>query len=175
MKYVKNIAMKAMTVLALVMVMASTSNAQKFAVVDVNEILESLQEYQDAQIELDKLAKQWRQDIQQEYDVIKGMYNRYQAEQVLMSEEARQQEEQAIMDKEKMVRDMQKAKFGPEGELFKRRQDLVRPVQEKVYKAIEDYADDRGYDIIFDRSGSAGIIFTNPDYNKTSEILKRLK
>ncbi len=150
------------------------ANAQKIAFVDVQEILENIAEYQEAQTELDRMANQWRQEIAQEYDVIKGMYNRYQAEQVLLSEDARKQREDEIMNKEKEVRDMQRDRFGPEGQLFKRRQELVQPIQERVYAAIESYANERGYDFIFDRSSESGMIFTNPQYNKTEEILRRL-
>lgn len=151
-----------------------SANAQKIAFVDVQEILENIAEYQEAQTELDRLANQWRQEIAQEYDVIKGMYNRYQAEQVLLSEDARKQREDEIMNKEKEVRDMQRDKFGPEGALFQRRQELVQPIQERVYAAIESYAGERGYDFIFDRSSDSGMIFTNPQYNKTEDILRRL-
>lgn len=151
-----------------------SANAQKIAFVDVQEILENIAEYQEAQAELDRMANQWRQEIAQEYDVIKGMYNRYQAEQVLLSEDARKQREDEIMNKEKEVRDMQRDRFGPEGQLFKRRQELVQPIQERVYAAIESYANERGYDFIFDRSSDSGMIFTNPQYNKTEEILRRL-
>lgn len=149
-------------------------NAQKIAYVDVNKILESIDEYQAAQDELDRLANNWRQEIAQEYDKIKGLYNRYQAEQVLLSDEARKQKEEEIVAKEKEVRDMQKDRFGPEGMLFQKRQQLVRPIQDRVYKAIEEYANERDYDFIFDRSGSAGMIFSNPQYDKTEDIIKRL-
>ena len=80
------------------------------------------------------------------------MYNKYQAEQVLLSDDIRKQREQEIMDKEAAVRELQKRRFGPEGDLFKKRQDLVSPVQSKVFAAIEDFANDRGYDIIFDKA-----------------------
>ena len=152
-----------------------SASAQRFAFVDVNKILESIPEYQEAQTELDRIAKTWRQEIAQEYDVIKGMYNRYQAEQVLLSDEARAEKEEEIMNKEKAVRKMQKERFGPEGDLFKRRQELVRPIQDRVYDAIEEYSNERGYDFIFDKSGAAGIIFSNEEYNKTEDILKKLK
>lgn len=154
--------------------MSVAATAQKIAYVDVNKILESIEEYQQAQTELDRQANQWRQEIAQEYDVIKGMYNRYQAEQVLLSEDARTQREEEIMAKEKQVRDLQRERFGPEGELFKRRQDLVRPIQDRVYAAIEAYANERGYDFIFDRSSQSGMIFSNPQYDKTDDILNRL-
>jgi outer membrane protein len=151
------------------------ADAQRIAYVDVNKVLESIKEYQNAQSELDNIANRWRQEIAQEYDKIKGMYNRYQAEQVLLSDDARRTREDEIMEKEKEVRELQRVKFGPEGELFKRRQDLVRPIQDKVYAAIEEYANERGYDFIFDKSGSSGIIFYSPQYDKTEDILKKLK
>lgn len=154
---------------------AATASAQRIAYVDVDRILESIKEYKAAQEELDRIAAKWRQDIAQEYDIIKGLYNRYQAEQVLLSEEARRQREDEIMNREKEVRDLQKARFGPEGELFRRRQEMVRPIQERVYRAIENYANERGYDFIFDKSGAAGIIYFSPAYDKTDDILNRLK
>ncbi|HRJ15753.1 MAG TPA: OmpH family outer membrane protein, partial [Saprospiraceae bacterium] len=107
---------------------STAASAQRIAYVDVNRILESFKEYQDAQSELDRVASKWRQEIAQEYDVIKGLYNRYQAEQVLLSEDARRKREDEIMNREKEVRDLQKARFGPEGELFRRRQEMVRPI-----------------------------------------------
>lgn len=166
---------RTLALVAFAALFAFTVQAQRIAYVDVNKILESVEEYQQAQQELDRMASKWRQDIAQEYDNIKGMYNRYQAEQVLLSDEARTQREEEIMAKEKDVRDMQRDKFGPEGELFKMRQDLVRPIQDKIYTAIESYAQERGYDFIFDKSGSAGIIFSNAAYDKTDDILDRLK
>ncbi len=153
----------------------NTLNAQRLAYVDVNQILESIEEYQGAQQELDRLASKWRQEIAQEYDKIKGMYSRYQAEQVLLSDEARKQQEDAIMNKEKEVRDLQKERFGPDGSLFKRRQELVRPIQDRVYAAIEEYANDKGYDFILDKSSSGIMIFSNPDYDKTNDILRMLQ
>lgn len=149
--------------------------AQRIAYVDVNLVLESIQEYQAAQDELDRIAADWRQEIAQEYDKIKSLYNRYQAEQVLLSDEARRQKEEEIMAKEQQVREMQKEKFGPEGALFEKRKELVQPIQEQVFGAIEAYAEERGYDFIFDKGGNAGIIFSNPKYDVTNDILDRLK
>ena len=162
-------------ILALSLAVVLNVNAQRIAYVDVNEILESIVEYQEAQKQLDDIASRWRQEIANEYDNIKSLYNRYQTEQVLLSDEARKQKEEEIIAKEKEVRDLQRNRFGPEGALFKRRQELVRPIQDKVYAAIEEYAKDRGYDFIFDKSGNAGMIFSNPQYDKTSEILDLLK
>ncbi|HMQ46379.1 MAG TPA: OmpH family outer membrane protein [Saprospiraceae bacterium] len=166
---------RALMALALITFFSFSANAQKIGYVNVNDILESIEEYQAAQQELDKLAAKWRQEIAQQYDEIKGMYNRYQAEQVLLSDDARNQREEEIMNMEKEVRDLQKVKFGPEGELFQRRQELVRPIQDRVYAAIEAYATERDYDFIFDKSSSAGMIFSNPKFDLTQEILKKLQ
>lgn len=162
-------------VLALSLAVVLNANAQRIAYVDVNEILESIVEYQEAQKQLDEVASRWRQEIANEYDNIKSMYNRYQTEQVLLSDDARKQKEEEIIAKEKDVRELQRSRFGPEGALFKKRQELVRPIQDKVYGAIEEYAKDRGYDFIFDKSGNAGMIFSNPQYDKTNDILDLLK
>lgn len=149
-------------------------NAQRFAIVDVSDILNKTTDYQTAQTELDKVAANWRQEIAEQYDEIKSLYNKYQAEQVLLSDQARTEREEAIMSKEKQVRELQKQRFGPEGDLFRRRQELVQPIQDKIYTAIEEYANNRGYDAIFDKSGSAGIIFANDELDKTDDILREL-
>lgn len=150
-------------------------NAQKIASVDMERIMSSITEYQDAQEQLDQLAAKWQQDINQQYDVIKGMYSKYQAEQVLLTDDQRAQREEEIIAKEKAVQGMQRERFGPEGALFQRRQELVKPIQDAIYEAIEQYATTRGYDFIFDRAGSAGIIFANDTYDKTDDILRALK
>jgi outer membrane protein len=164
------------TILASLMIafLGVSIQAQRIAIVDVQAILSSLPEYEQAQNEIDVVAKAWQQEIAQEYDKIKSMYNEYQAEQVLMSAEMKTKKEDEIMNKEKEVREMQKRKFGPEGELFQKRQELVQPIQDKVFEAIQDYADDRGYDIILDKSSNTGILFTSDNYDKTEDIKKRL-
>ncbi len=162
-------------VLLLVGFLGTSLTAQRVAVVDVNALLNEMPEYKTAQAELDKIASKWRQEISIEMDKVKSMYNKYQAEQVLLSDEVRAQREQEIVDKEKSVMDMQKLRFGPDGDLFKRRQELVKPVQDKVVAAIEDFADDRGFDLILDKGGSAGILFLNEELDKTEDVRKRLR
>lgn len=152
----------------------SSSNAQKIAVIDISSILESLPEYLEAEQKLDQVSSEWRQDIAQEHDKIKSLYNKYQAEQVLLSDDIKMQREEEIMSKEKEVREMQKRKFGPDGELFKRRQELITPIQEKVFSAIEEYSAERGYDIILDKGGNSGVLFTSDEYDKTDIIKKQL-
>ncbi len=167
--------MKRILILAgLVFTMTMTMNAQRIAIIDVSSILEEMSDYKVAQQEVDKIASAWRQEIGVEYDKIKSLYNKYQAEQVLLSEDAKAEKENEIMEAEKTVREMQKQRFGPDGDLFKKRQELVQPIQEKVYSTIEEYATDRGYDIIFDKAGSAGILFTSDEYDKTGEVKRKL-
>jgi len=160
---------------AALFVLPSQGISQRIAIIDVEQIMNTIPEYQAAQQELDQMASRWRQEINQQYDDIKSMYNKYQAEQVLMSDEARVQREEEIMAKEKAVRDLQKARFGPDGALFQQRQALVQPIQDKVYAAIEEYANDRGFDLIIDKSSTAGIIFTKDAFDKTEDIIKKLQ
>ncbi len=167
----KKILLSAATMLFLTL----SLSAQKIAIIDVNQVLNALPEYKQAQEELDKVAMKWRGEIAQQQDVIKGMYNKYQAEQVLMNEEARKKREDEIMAKEKEAREAQRVKFGAEGELFRKRQELVKPIQDKVYAAIEKYANEKGYDLILDKSSSAGLIFANATYDKTQPIIDMVK
>lgn len=149
-------------------------SAQRIAIVDITRVLEELPDYKSAQGDLDKLAADWRQEIALQYDQIKAMYNKYQAEQVLLTEDAKKVKEDEIMEREKSVRDMQRDKFGPEGALFRKRQDLVQPIQERVYGSIQKYAEDRGFDFIFDKGGTGGLIFSNAEYDKTDDIIRLL-
>ena len=152
----------------------NTLKAQRIAIVDITRVLEQLPDYKEAQKQLDDIAAQWRQEISIEYDQIKAMYNKYQAEQVLLTEDARKQKEAEITEREKQAREMQREKFGPEGALFRKRQDLVQPIQERVYASIKTYAEDRGFDFIFDKGGSSGLIFSNAEYDKTEDIIRSL-
>lgn len=148
--------------------------AQKIAVIDITAVLQELPEYQTAQQEIDRVAAEWNQEIAGEYDKIKSLYNKYQAEQVLLSEEVRAQREEEIMQKEKMVRELQKRKFGAEGELFLKRREIINPIQDKVFAAIETFALDRGYDLVLDKAGSAGVLYVGEEFDKTDLIKRRL-
>ncbi len=154
---------------------AGAASAQRLAFVDVTAVLEALPEYQKSQQQLDQAATQWRQEIAQEQDKIKGMYSKYQAEQVLLSEEMKKQREEEIMTKEKDVRELQRQRFGPEGALFKKREELVKPIQDKVYAAIQQYAESQSYDFIFDKGSASGMLYADKKNDKTEDIKKLLK
>lgn len=162
--------------LAIALVAATTiaATAQRFCYVDVNKILDKVPEYKNAQSGLDKTAEQWKQEIAAEYAKIDEMYRKYQAEEVLLGEQARKTRQDEITNKEKQVRELQKQKFGADGALFKKRQELVKPIQDKVYTAIEQYANDRGYDFIFDKGSTQGMLFASPKNDRTDDIIKKL-
>ena len=152
-----------------------SAKAQRVAVVDIARILENMPEYKTAQKQLDEVSATWRQEVNSEMDKIKGMYNKYQAELPLLNEEMKKKREEEITTKEKQVRDLQKERFGTEGALFVKREELVKPIQDKVYKAIDDYAKERGYDLILDKSSAAGILFVGETIDKTDDVFKKIK
>lgn len=152
-----------------------SADAQRVAVVDIARILENMPEYKTAQKQLDELSATWRAEINSEMDKIKGLYNKYQAELPLLNDEMKRQREDEITNKEKEVRDLQKTRFGTDGALFVKRDELVKPIQDKVYKAIDDYAKERGYDLILDKSSAAGVLFVGETIDKTDDIFKKIK
>ncbi len=166
---------KVFSIAFLALFLHTLATAQRIAYVDVTAILESLPDYQKAQEQLDKVATAWRQEIAQEQDKVKGMYSKYQAEQVLLSEEMKKTREEEIMNKEKDVREMQRQKFGPEGSLFKKREELVKPIQDKVYTAIQKFAEDKGFEYVFDKGSSSGMLYADKKNDKTEEIKNILK
>ncbi|TVQ43240.1 MAG: OmpH family outer membrane protein [Saprospirales bacterium] len=159
----------------MLLLMSFAISAQQVAVVDVSKVLESVEDYRMAQRELDNIAAAWQRDIAEEYDKIRSLYNRYQAEQVLLSEEQRAEREEEIMEKEKSVRELQRARFGPEGELFRKRQELVSPIQDRIFGLIQEYATSRGFDIIFDKSSDAGLLYVSERFDKTDDIIRRVR
>ncbi|MEM6722493.1 MAG: OmpH family outer membrane protein [Bacteroidota bacterium] len=151
-----------------------TLQAQRIAYVDVDQILTAIPEYKVAQDELDQIAAKWKSEIQGKYNEIDQLYRRYQAEQVLLSESQQTQREEEIVQKEKDVQQLQRKRFGPEGELFEKRKDLVQPIQERVYTAIENYAKERGFDFVLDKSSGVNMLYANPEFDRTKDVMKKL-
>lgn len=168
------IATKSFLTVALIATTTVGAFAQRFCYVDANKVLERVPEYKTAQDQLDQTAEKWKQDVAAEYAKVDEMYRKYQADEVLLDATARKQREDEITAKEKSVRDLQKQKFGPEGALNKKRQELVKPIQDKVYAAIEQYASEKGYEFIFDKASMTGMLFANPKQDKTDDIVKKL-
>ena len=150
------------------------AHAQRYAIIDTKYILDKMPDYKLAQKNLDDVAANWQKEIdglQQELD---RMYKDYDAEQVMLTEDLRKKREDQLFVKEKNLRDLQRNRFGFEGDLFKRRQELIKPIQDKVYNAVQKLAVQRGYDFILDKSEGITVIFADPKLEKSEDVLKEL-
>ena len=150
------------------------SKAQKVGYVDTEYILQNIPEYQDAQNEIEDYSKQWQEEIEAKYAEVDKMYKAYQADAVLLPEDLRQRREQEIIDFEREIKDLQKQRFGSEGELFKKRQELVKPIQEKIFNAIEEIATKKNYGFIFDKAGGPVIMYVDAKYDISDEVLDQI-
>ena len=150
------------------------SYAQRYAVIDSKYILEKLRDYKESQSKLDQFSSQWQQEIEKKQAELDKMYKDYDAEQVMLSNELKKKREDELYNREKEVRDLQKKYFGFEGDLFKKRQELIKPIQDKVYVAIQKLAIERSYDFILDKSEGITVIFADPKLDKSDEVLKFL-
>lgn len=159
---------------AIVLATAATSFAQKFAYVDSEFILENIPEYADAKTEVDELSIQWQNEIEAKFSEIDQLYKNFKAEAVLLPDDIKNKREEEIIAKEKIAKDLQKQRFGKEGDLFKRRQELIKPIQEKIYNAIESLAATDNYAVIFDKAGSVSMMYSNPRYDISEEVLDKL-
>lgn len=144
---------------------------QKYAYVDTQYILDNIPEFQDAQDELDEISKKWQKEIEDTYAKVGEMYQKYQAEAVLLPEDVKQKREEEIVNKEKEVKDLQRKYFGSEGDLYKKRQELIQPIQEKVYNAIETIAATNNYSFVFDKAGGMTLLYGNPKYDISDDVL----
>jgi outer membrane protein len=166
--------MKKIVFVLLFLGMAIISNAQRYCVIDSKYILEKLVDYKDAQTRLDQASQNWQQEIDAKMQEVDKLYKSYQAERAMLSDEMRKKREDEIVAKEKLAKDLQKQRFGYEGDLYKQRQILVKPIQDKVYNAIQKYAGVKGYDLVLDKAGGVTIFFADPKLDKSEEILKSL-
>jgi outer membrane protein len=164
-------------VLALFALMFSAQAARaqaRVAYIDSEYILEHMPEYRSAQKQLDEMGETWKKDIQKRVDEVDKLYKQYQAEWVLLPEEDRRKREEEISQKEKMLNDFKKEKFGPEGELFKKRQQLIKPIQDKVFDAVQQLAKESAVDLILDKAGAVTIMYSNAKYDRSDDILEIL-
>lgn len=150
------------------------SFAQKIGYVDTEYILNNIPEYKSKQSQLDEISVGWQKEIEAKYAEIDKMYKAFQAEQVLLTEDMRRKREDDIVKKEKEAKDLQKQRFGYEGDLYKKRQELVKPIQDKVFNAIKDIANAKSYAIIFDKANSLTMLYTNTKYDISNEVLESL-
>lgn len=166
--------MKKLLFIALFAGLGLTGFAQKYAVIDTRYILDKMPEYKEAQKQLDEVAAGWQKDIDSKQAELDKMYKDYEAEQVMLSDDLKKKREDQLFNKEKELRDLQRKRFGFEGDLFKKRQELVKPIQDKVYNAIQKISVMRGYDFVLDKSEGITIIFADPKLDKSEDVLKEL-
>ena len=165
---------KLLTILILSLFAVHFSHAQKLAYVDTQTILEEMEEYQAAQKEIDNQSKKWQEELEQKYAGIEKMYRDYQAEEVLLPDDVKQQRQEAIFEEERKAKEFKKEKFGYDGELYKLQDQKIRPIQDQIYAAVEAVAKERRLDVIFDKSGNSGMLYTNALFDKTDEVRKKL-
>lgn len=167
--------MKKIVIIALLLVFSSVGGyAQRFAYVDSDYILKHIPEYNSAQKQLDALSEQWQKEVDNKFATIEDMFKAYQADQVLLSGEMRKKREDEIVKKEQEAKEFQRLKFGFEGELFQTRAKLIKPIQERVSKAIQAVADSQQLDMIFDKNSEITLLYANPRLDKSNDVITRL-
>jgi len=152
--------------------LAVAASAQRYAVIDSKYILQKIPEYKEAQKKLDTLSILWQKEIDQKQAAVDKMMKDYDAEQVMLSDDLKKKREDEIYNRQKEVRDLQTRRFGYQGELFKKREELIKPIQDRVYAAIQKLAIDRSYDFILDKSEGITVIFADPKLDRSDDVLK---
>ena len=162
------------SILSILFLATGMGLAQKYAFVDTEYILNRIPAYKAAQDQLDKMAQDWQEEVETMYGGIEKMYQDFQAEKVLLTEEMKTKKEEEIISREKEVKDLQQKYFGRDGNLFDKRQELIKPIQDEVYRAVKEIASEGNYAVIFDTASGANMLYTNPKYDKSDEVLEKL-
>jgi len=160
--------------IVLMLLTSAVAVAQKYAFVDSEYIRKNIPAFTTAQEQLDKLSKQWEKEVADGYAVVEQMYKSYQNDAVLLSQEMKTKREEAIITKEKEMKELQNKYFGMEGDLFKKREELVKPIQDEILKAIKEMAVEGSYAVIFDTAAGGNILFANPKYDLSDQVLEKL-
>ena len=153
---------------------AMTANAQKYALLDMEYILKNIPAYERTNEQLNQVSKKWQAEVEALNTEASTMYKNYQNEMVFLSQEQKKARQEAIMKKEKDASDLKRKYFGPEGELFKKRESLMSPIQEEIYTAVKEIAELRGYSLVLDRSSDTGVIYGSPKADISNEVLQKL-
>ena len=165
---------KILAALLVTVCFAFAAEAQRYAIVDTKYILDKIPDYKEAQKSLDVVSEQWQKEIDARQADLDRMYRNFEAEQVMLSDELKKKREDELFIREKELRDLQRKRFGFEGDLFKKRQELVKPIQDKVYMAIQKIASNRQYDFILDKSEGITVIFADPKLDRSEDVLREL-
>lgn len=152
----------------------TVSSAQKYAYIDTEYIMENIPAYKAAQDQLDQLSGQYQKELESMHAEVEQMYNDFQAESVLLSEDMKRKREDVIISKEKDYKTLQRKYFGPNGDLFQKRQGLVKPIQDDIFNAVQEISNDGSYAVIFDKAGGTTLFFTNPKFDLSDQVLQKL-
>lgn len=161
------------TFIALVAISIS-GYTQKYAFVDTEYILGNIPAYKAAQEQLDQLSSQYQKELEKMQADLEKMYNDFRAESVLLSDDMKRKREDVIVTKEKEYKNLQQKYFGMDGELYKKRQGLVKPIQDDIFNAVKELATAGNYAVIFDKSGSLTMLYTDPKFNLSDQVLEKL-
>lgn len=167
--------MKKSLLLSLILVVFSLAAfSQKYAYIDSEYILSNMPDYIEAQAELDRTAAVWQQEIEAKFKSIDSMYKKYQVEAITLPENLKQKREEAIIKAEQDAKELQKKRFGKDGDLFKKREELVKPIQDRVFTAIEEYSKEKGYAFVFDVAGAMTIVYADSKWDINDQIMQKL-
>lgn len=166
--------MKKILLMSLMCLAALSMSAQKFALVDMEYILKNIPAYERANEQLTQVSKKWQAEVEALNTEASTMYKNYQNEVVFLSQEQKKARQEEIMKKEKSASELKRKYFGPEGELFKKRQSLMTPIQDEIYNAVKEISELRGYSVVVDRASNSGIIFGSPKIDISNEVLQKL-
>lgn len=151
-----------------------STQAQKFAYVDTDYILNNIPEYTAAKKELNSISIKWQKEIEAKISEVDKMYNDLQVEKILLTEDMRIKREEEIIKKEREVKDLQMKRFGADGDLFKKQQELIKPIQDKVYNAIQEISESKGFGMVFDKAGTTTVIYSQAKYNISDDVIRQL-
>ncbi|HOG05967.1 MAG: OmpH family outer membrane protein [Paludibacter sp.] len=165
---------KNILILSLFMGILGSLSAQKFAIVDMEYILKNIPSFETANEQLNIISKRWQSEVEAKMQEVQNMYKNYQTELVFLSDEMKVEREEAIIAKEKEAQELKREYFGPEGELFKKRQSLMKPIQDEIYNVIQELSREKDYSLIIDKSSAMNIIFSSPKIDVSDEILIKL-
>ncbi len=165
---------KNLLITALFCLVGLTANAQKFALIDMEYILKNIPAYERANEQLNQLSKKWQSEVEAIALEAQTLYKNYQSEAVFLSEEQKTKKEEEIVGKEKEAQELKRKYFGPEGELYKKRESLMAPIQDEIYTAVKEISDTKGYTMVIDRASAASIIYASPKIDISNEVLVKL-
>jgi|SRR6056297_3277616 len=166
--------MKRVFVVLFLLMFSYAAFSQRYAYVDTKYILNNIPAYKAAQEKLNQLSYEWQQELETKKEEIEKLFEEYQSEKVLLTEEMKKKRQEEISQKRDVMNELQRKYFGPEGELYNKRQELVKPIQEEVYSAIETIADKGNYAVIFDSANKSSMLYTDPQYDKSDDVLRQL-